>query len=122
MEKLKTDLIALGCSEPHIDNFIIELKKSRVSEDLNSSILTMIKELKIASTTPEEFEQRIRTIQDEISRQGAFSVLQLLTGLSLDYGSMHQRNVKLIEELDIKEQARMKEEKEKDAWRQSNKV
>eukprot|EP00834_Sanchytrium_tribonematis_P004984 NODE_275_length_10988_cov_0.409863.p5 type:complete len:285 gc:universal NODE_275_length_10988_cov_0.409863:8438-7584(-) len=111
MENLKKDLIELGCPESHINNVIVELKKSKVSEDFNYSMLELIKGLKTAAASPEEVQQRMQTIQNET--QGVKSselIYDLLRNLTFNFSLMHQRNVKLMEELDAKEQ-------EKEAWR-----
>eukprot|EP00835_Amoeboradix_gromovi_P000851 NODE_32_length_32166_cov_0.707737.p4 type:complete len:288 gc:universal NODE_32_length_32166_cov_0.707737:22583-23446(+) len=113
MEILKKELIELGYVESDIDNFIADLTKHKVSEDDNSSLFKMIRGKKGDSSATKEFEQRMQTITSELSAQGANTpqLLLELVGLSLDFSSLHRRNVKLIQDLDFKEQ-------EKDQWRQ----
>lgn len=131
MEILKQELIELGYVESDIDNFIADLTKHKVSEDDNSSLFKMIKGKKADSSATKEFEQRMQTISSELSAQGANTpqLLLELVGLSLDFSSLHRRNVKLIQDLDLKEQARKQreiefnqdlalKEQEKDQWRQ----
>ena len=113
MGSLKKELIKLGCPESHTDNFIAEVIKHDVSENFESSILTMVKGLKADSSTAEEFELQMDKVKTQLMSQGANTpqLLLELIAMSLDFGSLHQRNIKLINELDLKQ-------KEKDTWRQ----
>ena len=110
MENLRMELIEAGCIPEHVQCFISEAIKHEVSEDFESSILTMVKGLKTASS-PEEFKKQMDELQSKLFTRG-YDPTALMQQISLyivpDFNKLHQKNVQLMQELDL--ELKLKEE------------